>query len=139
MALVFGREHAGLTNEELELCNYHVHIPANPAYSSLNLAAAVQVLSYEIMMAAGAGKQEPTPASGDVPATAEEVERFYGHLEQALTDIGFLDPTNPRQLMRRLRRLFNRAGLETTEVNILRGILSAAQGKKWPRRATPKS
>lgn len=124
-AAVFGREHAGLTNAELERCGYLLHIPGNPAYSSLNVAAAVQIVAYEAMMAMGAcagAEQEQ-----DRPATADELEGLYSHFEQALVAIGFLDPTNPRQLMRRLRRLFNRTHLEQTEVNILRGILKAAQ------------
>jgi TrmH family RNA methyltransferase len=127
VALVFGREHSGLTNEELERCNYLMHIPSNPEYSSLNLAAAVQVAAYEVMMAAdGAGGE--LPAQGEEPpATADELEHLYGHLERTLVEIGFLDPTNPRLLMRRLRRLFNRARLEKTEVNILRGILTETQ------------
>jgi tRNA (cytidine32/uridine32-2'-O)-methyltransferase len=125
VALVLGREHAGLTNRELQHCNYLVHIPSDEAFSSLNVAAAVQVLSYEIRMAAGA--RSPEARERDTPASAEGVERLYEHLEQALVEIDFLDPGNPRQLMRRLRRLFGRTGLEVTEVNILRGILTAAQ------------
>ncbi len=128
VALVFGREHSGLTNRELELCHCLLHIPANPAFSSLNLAAAVQVVSYEMRLAM---EQPRLPASEEggetAAATAEELAGFYRHLEQALLEIGFLDPANPRQLMRRLRRLFNRARLERMELNILRGILSAAQ------------
>lgn len=125
VALLFGREDSGLTNEELELCNYLVHIPTNPAYSSLNVAAAIQVLAYELYMAR-IGKWEGTPSNkADVPASADEVEGFFGQLEQTLVAIDFLDPENPRQLMRRLRRLFNRAALEKVEVNILRGILSS--------------
>ena len=126
VALVFGREHSGLTNEELERCNYLMHIPANPEYSSLNLAAAVQVAAYEVMMADASDDQAPTEEE-EPPATADELHHFYGHLERALVDIGFLDPANPRLLMRRLRRLFNRVRLEKTEVNILRGILTEAQ------------
>lgn len=132
VAVVFGREHSGLTNEELERCNYHIHIPANPEYSSLNLAAAVQVVAYELRVAALQGAS--VEAKEEPPATAEEVEGFYRHLEQTLVDIGFLDRDNPRQLMRRLRRLFGRVRLEATETNILRGILTAAQGRKGPRR-----
>ncbi|AOU98228.1 tRNA (cytosine(32)/uridine(32)-2'-O)-methyltransferase TrmJ [Acidihalobacter yilgarnensis] len=132
-AIVFGRERSGLTNSELERCHYRVHIPANPEYSSLNLAAAVQLLCYELALAAEAGPvDDPTPAiSEEDPreAYAEqiEVERFYVHLEAALAEIEFLDRENPRQLMRRLKRLFNRTRLLRTEVNLLRGILTAAQ------------
>jgi tRNA (cytidine32/uridine32-2'-O)-methyltransferase len=125
VAVVFGREHSGLTNDELLCCNALVHIPCNEGFSSLNVAAAVQVLSYEIHMA---GREGVTAIETDSPpATADEVERFFEHMEQTLVDIEFLDPEKPRQLMRRLRRLYNRARLEETEVNILRGILTAAQ------------
>lgn len=122
VALVFGREHSGLSNPELDHCHALVHIPANPEYSSLNLASAVQLVTYEVRMAAAA--PEPAPQAGEALASSEDVERFYAHLEQTLVAIGFLDPANPRQLMRRLRRLFNRARLERTELNILRGILT---------------
>lgn len=131
VALVFGREHSGLTNEELERCNLLVHIPANPDYSSLNIAAAVQVLSYEIHMAKRDQDNETLHVSNDYPmSTAEEMEGLYQHFEQALETIGFFDPDNPRQLMRRLRRLFNRAQLDKMEMNILRGILAAAESPK---------
>ncbi len=130
VALVFGREHSGLTNEELEKCHYLVHIPSNPDFSSLNLAAAVQVLSYELMMAqTGRSAQPEEDARELVPA--EEMESFFGHLEQTLLELEFLNAHQPRKLMRRLRRLFNRARLDKTEVNILRGILAAAQGRKF--------
>ncbi|HHL45415.1 MAG TPA: tRNA (cytosine(32)/uridine(32)-2'-O)-methyltransferase TrmJ [Gammaproteobacteria bacterium] len=128
VALVFGREHAGLTNEELEQCHYLVHIPANPEFSSLNLAAAVQVLAYEARVAccaSDAGRE--SEAVSTQLATADELAGFYRHLERTVIDIGFLDPDNPRQLMRRLRRLFNRSRLDRMELNILRGILTAAQ------------
>ena len=125
--MVFGREHSGLTNEELQRCHYLLNIPANPGYSSLNLAAAVQVVSYELRMTVlGTGAlvaDEADYASGD------ELDLFYRHLEETLVDIGFLDPDNPRLVMRRLRRLYNRARLERTEVNILRGILTESQKK----------
>lgn len=130
VALVFGREDRGLTNEELERCNALVHIPGNPDYMSLNIASAVQVLAYEIHMASYLGGERPERQTEfyDHPrATADEVEGLYGHFESALTALGFHDPDNPRQLMRRLRRLFNRAGLDKMEVNILRGILTAAE------------
>ncbi|MDT8404051.1 RNA methyltransferase [Sulfuriflexus sp.] len=125
VAVVFGREHSGLTNTELLCCNALVHIPCNEHFSSLNVAAAVQVLSYEIHMA---GREGVTEVESDSPpATTADVERFFEHLEQALIEIEFLDPQQPRQLMRRLRRLYNRTRLEETEVNILRGILTATQ------------
>lgn len=127
VALLFGREHSGLTNEEVDHCQALVTIPANPEYSSLNLAAAVQVLCYEIRVAALAGGSEGTgalPETDDAPATFAELEGMYAHMQQTLMGIGFLDPANPRHLMRRLRRLFGRAGLTRNEVNILRGILT---------------
>lgn len=123
VAVLFGRESSGLSNDELDHCHYLVRIPANPNFSSLNLAAAVQVLAYELRVSALAGRMprvEPTR-----PAPAAEMERFYAHLQQALLAAGFLNSANPRHLMRRLRRLFNRARPDQTEVNILRGILSA--------------
>ena len=129
MALVMGRERTGLTNAELEHCHYLVHIPANPDYTSLNVAAAAQGLVYELRMAAL--KQAEVPDNdwrSDHPfATSEELEGLYAHFETALTRLGFLDPDNPRQLMRRLRRLFNRSQLDRMEVNILRGILATAE------------
>lgn len=128
VAVVFGREHAGLTNDELLCCNALVHIPCNEDFSSLNVAAAVQVLSYEIHMAGRKDEGVTEVDTSDSPlATAGDIERFFEHFQQTLVDIDFLDPEKPRQLMRRLRRLYNRAGLEETEVNILRGILTAAQ------------
>jgi len=125
-ALVFGGETSGLSNEELILCQRLAHIPANPEYSSLNLAAAVQVLAYELYMAAEA----PQAAVKRLQlATHDEVEGFYIHLEQTLIDIGFLDPALPKRLMSRLRRLFTRARLQKEEVNILRGILKSISKK----------
>ena len=130
VALVFGPERMGLSNAQLQLCNFHVAIPANPEYSSLNLAQAVQTLSYEIYKAhrksldAPAGEAAPNPP--EYPK-AEDMERFYTHLEETLRDTGFLIPQHPGELMVRLRRLFNRARPEVTEMNILRGILSSVQ------------
>ncbi|OUM06866.1 tRNA (cytosine(32)/uridine(32)-2'-O)-methyltransferase TrmJ [Pseudomonas syringae] len=132
VALVFGREHAGLTNEELQRCHFHVHIPSDPAFSSLNLAAAVQVLSYEVRMAwLAASEQSEAPkavsAHSAELATMDEMEGFYGHLESTLVDIGFLDPEKPRHLMARLRRLFGRSEVERSELSILRGVLTETQ------------
>lgn len=127
-AVVFGRERTGLTNEELDRCHYLVRIPANPVYPSLNLAAAVQVIAYELCMAAG-----PAAPGGETRyrfATAEEMELFYQHLEETLVAVGFLDAGNPRQLMRRLRRLFGRARPNQNELNILRGILTAVRQRR---------
>ncbi len=124
VAILFGREDAGLTNEELALCNYLVHIPCNPDFSSLNIAAAIQVICYELYQAR-IGEWQGTPSSNaDRPATAEELENFFIHLEETMLAINYLDPGKPRQLMRRMRRLFNRAEMEKTEVKILRGVLS---------------
>lgn len=135
VALVFGREYAGLTNEELQRCHYHVHIPSNPDFSSLNLAAAVQVLAYEVRMAWLAAEGQPSKVEkeelnapgNDTLSTSDEMERFYGQLEQTLEGIGFLDPSNPRHLMARLRRLYGRSAVSRSEMNILRGILTETQ------------
>ncbi|MEN0105830.1 MAG: tRNA (cytosine(32)/uridine(32)-2'-O)-methyltransferase TrmJ [Pseudomonas sp.] len=144
VALVFGREYAGLTNEELQRCHYHVHIPSNPEFSSLNLAAAVQVLCYEVRVAWLAAQEQDAQPSEAAPAgeplsTMDELERFYGHLESTLVQIGFLDPENPRHLMSRLRRLFARSAVSQSEMNILRGILTetqkAARGEPHKRRS----
>jgi len=124
-ALVFGRERTGLTNAELDLCHYLVHIPANPDYSSLNIAMAVQVIAYELRMA-----QVQPEAEAREQAPVSAFEGFMEHLAEALYDIGYLDERNPEKLLRRLRRLFHRAELDAHEINILRGILNAAQGNK---------
>jgi TrmH family RNA methyltransferase len=134
VAIVFGREHSGLTNEELERCHYLVHIPSNEAYSSLNIAAAVQVIAYELMMAAqhAAPSSPASDAPGlpqEQPATAAEMQGFFEHLFVVLSDIGFLNTDHPRKMSRRLKRLFIKAQLEKVEVNILRGILSTVQKK----------
>lgn len=128
-ALVFGREHAGLTNGELDQCAYLLRIPTNPDFSSLNVASAVQVMAYELRRQWLQRRETapPLPSPDEPLAPAQAVDRFYAHLEQTLVDLDFLQPDNPRQLMRRLHRLFNRAELTVTEVNILRGMLTAAQ------------
>ncbi|WP_311950234.1 tRNA (cytosine(32)/uridine(32)-2'-O)-methyltransferase TrmJ [Halomonas piscis] len=135
IALVFGREDSGLTNDELHRCHAHVHIPTNADFSSLNLAAAVQVVAYECRMAwleqqaskAGSDHQkaEKPLASEEQRASHADLERYFAHLEQTLTTIGFHDPQKPRQLMARLRRLYLRARPRRIELNILRGILTA--------------
>ncbi|HKT97002.1 MAG TPA: RNA methyltransferase [Paraburkholderia sp.] len=135
IALVFGNERTGLSNDDVERCSALAHIPANPAYSSLNLAQAVQVLAYELRLAylgfgelgpgaalPGAGAVPGAPATGTPLATSDDIERMYIHLENALIALDFLDPGNPKKLMSRLRRLFARSGLEREEVNIVRGI-----------------
>ena len=135
VALLFGREQSGLSNEELDRCHALVHIPTNPEYGSLNLAMAVQVLAYEVRMAHLDNWVPPAEIGEQTPlAEADEVERFYVHLEETLRDLEFLNPDNPRHLMRRLRRLYGRVRLDRNEVNILRGILSAAQQAKGGRR-----
>ena len=125
VALVFGRERTGLTNAELDRCTEVVIIPANPHYSSLNLGAAVQVLSYELRMAALEGRTSTERSPEAPPASHEDLERLYRHLEAALDSSGFLDRHNPQHLMRRLRRLYARASLDYNEVQILRGMLTA--------------
>ena len=139
VALVFGRESRGLTNEELHKCNAHVHIPTNPDFSSLNIAAAVQVMCYEMRMSAleetlvdeaAAAKVGQWGVEWDYElAPHGDVERFFDHLKDSLVDIGFLDPNTPKQLMTRLRRMFQRTGLDTMEVGMMRGILAAVQRK----------
>lgn len=140
VALVFGRENHGLSNEELQRCHFHIHIPSNPDYSSLNLSMAVQVICYELRMHSlrGAEGEESSPylkpmiAPGDPgwgvpPAPVGDVEGFFQHLEQVLVDIDFHSREKPRQLMTRLRRLFQRSRMDQMEINILRGVLTAVQ------------
>lgn len=139
VALVFGREDSGLTNEELQLCHFHVNIPADDEYSSLNLAAAVMVISYEVRMALLARQEtphRPRKTGGgadasvdeddwDVPrATAGQLENFYQHFEQVMVDLNFHDRENPRLLMMRMRRLFGRIIPDQMEISILRGFLA---------------
>lgn len=132
IALLFGAETSGLSNEEIRRCNYIISIPANPIYSSLNLAQAVQVIVYELRSHCDVSL---THLNEVYPlATHEEMQRLYTHLEQALTDIDFLKPAHPKRLMVRLQRLFNRAKLEQDEIDILRGILRAAQSFERPPR-----
>jgi tRNA/rRNA methyltransferase len=127
VALVFGNEQYGLTTEHVNKCRLLATIPANPRFSSLNLAAAVQVFAYELRMSAGADAPAEPPRE---LATHDEVEGFYAHLEQSMSETGFLNPEHPKKLMPRLRRLFARAGLESEEINILRGILKAMSHPK---------
>lgn len=131
-ALVFGNETYGLTTEDVNKCQLLATIPANPRYSSLNLAAAVQVLTYELRMATGT--IESVQAKAPVLAGIDEVERFYDHLEGLMIEIGFLNPAHPKKLMPRVRRLFARARLEKEEVNILRGILKALGSPRSDRK-----
>lgn len=128
IALVFGRERTGLTNEELHLCHAAVHIPANPDYSSLNLAAAVQVLAYEVRMALLDATDAPGPAEPrDPPASHEQLEGFYAQLGETLDAIDFHKGRAPESALRKLRRIFNRAAMDEREVRLLRGVLADAQ------------
>ncbi len=132
VALVFGNETSGLTNDEVLCCQGAVTIPSCPEFSSLNLGAAVQVMAYELRMAAWSGR--PPMAEGVTPfacaaATLGEIEGFYAHLERVMTASGFYNPAQPGRLLPKLRRLFGRAGLEREEINILRGILAATEQK----------
>ncbi|MBD9357428.1 RNA methyltransferase [Methylomonas albis] len=128
IALVFGRENSGLKNHELDLCHFLLRIPCNSEYSSLNLAAAVQVVGYELFIASGQEIFSNVGDYGEEPlATAEQMEAFYGHLQQTMADIGFLHPERSKSIMRRLRRIFNRTQLDTKELDILRGILRFSQ------------
>jgi tRNA (cytidine32/uridine32-2'-O)-methyltransferase len=135
VALVFGREDRGLTNEELHSCNMHVHIPTNPEYSSLNLGMAVQVLSYEMRMRHLNDELSDDPMAewDEKLANQQQVAGMLEHLEQTLIDIEFLNPKAPKQLMTRLTRLFRRARMDEMELNIMRGVLRAAQG--WVQKA----
>lgn len=132
VALVFGNETAGLSNADVQRCQRSIFIPANPHYSSLNLGSAVQLLCYELRLAAFDG-QPPVPGKvvpfASPRASNDDVERFYAHLERLMIATDFLDPRQPKRLLPKLRRLFARAELERDEINILRGILDAAEKK----------
>ena len=157
VAVLFGREHSGLTNAEMDRCRYQLRIPTDPDFPSLNLAAAVQVIAYEIQLARLASEAVTEPpavaagtgapmadartgaAAGGGAVDAAEMERFYHHLEAVLVETGFLDPARPRHLMRRLRRLYNRAQPDRNEINILRGILTAVRSYAEQVRRNPPS
>ncbi len=131
VAILFGRENSGLKNHELDLCHHLLRIPCNSEYSSLNIAAAVQVICYELFVAAGVQETNKIGDKGDIPlATAEQMESFYGHLHEALVDIGFMHPDKSNSIMRRLRRIYNRNQMDSKELDILRGILRMSQGNK---------
>lgn len=131
IAILFGREDSGLTNEELQRCHYHLHIPTSEEYGALNVAAAAQIVCYELRMRALAETVQPADPHWDVEfATTQEVELFFKHLEEAMTEVGFLDPKAPRQLITRLRRLYNRVRLDHMEVQMLRGMLTHTQHLK---------
>lgn len=144
IAIVFGREDAGLNNEELRRCHFHICIPGNDAYSVLNVAAAVQVICYEMRMTAletvkNAETADPKQSEITMPlefrdwdeplVSSEDMERFMVHFEETLLDIGFFDPNNPKQLMTRARRLFMRTRMDRLEMNLMRGVLSTVQKK----------
>lgn len=151
IAIVFGREDRGLTNDELALCHYHVSIPSNPSYGVLNVAAAIQIVSYELRMHALltdnlVSSGDDNPAAYQMPVISQmswdepivdqaSMQQFHRHLEQMLTDIDFLDPKNPRLLPLRLKRLFARIRLDQTEYNLLRGVFGRVQALRqgqWP-------
>lgn len=127
VAILFGREDSGLSNAEMDKCHYLAHIPTNPTYSSLNIAAAVQVFSYELLMSTEIKSVHRAEGYRHQLASGERLEGLYEHLYQALQDIEFLDPAKNARFMRRMRRLFNRSQLDIKEVDILRGVLTAAQ------------
>lgn len=146
IVIVFGREDRGLTNEELALANYHLHIPVNPEYGVLNVAQAIQIICYELRMEwLQYSEQTSTPSQQqdywDEPlVTQQQMEQFYPHLEQMLAEIEFLDPDNPRLLPLRLRRLFARVQLDRMEYQLLRGIFSRVQALsqgKWQKTLQP--
>lgn len=128
IALLFGTERTGLSNDELQRCHYHVFIPSNPDYSSLNLAQAVQLLCYELRMASDQARL-PEPDESSPLVGSADMERYFEHLEQTLAAIAFIKVENPKPLMAKLRRLYNRAQLTQEEMNILRGMLKAVQDK----------
>jgi tRNA (cytidine32/uridine32-2'-O)-methyltransferase len=132
VAIVFGRERVGLTNDELQKCHYHVAIQANPEYSSLNLAMAVQILAYEVRIAWLATQEQPGAAVEEEQPypLVDDLERFYGHLEQVMLNTGFIRANHPGQVMSRIRRLFTRARPESQELSILRGMLSSIESDK---------
>lgn len=142
VAFVFGREDRGLTNEEMQRCHSHVFIPVDSEYGVLNVAAAVQVVAYEVRMAHLAASEPVAPGEMPVPlvpwdealVSQEDMQQFYAHWQQTLEAVGFLDPDNPRQIMTRLMRLFGRTRLDRPEYNLLRGfckrVLALAQGKQ---------
>ena len=144
VAILFGAERTGLQNDEIQLCHTLLTIPTGTAYTSLNLAMAVQVVAYEVCLALRDRGTAEARGGGPVPlASAADMEKFYVHLEQVLGEVDFNDRTGSGHLMARLRRLFQRTVLDQNEINILRGILTAVQGKRrragdpHPRRPEP--
>lgn len=130
VAIVFGRENSGLTNEEVGQANRIVHIPTNPDYSSLNLASAVQLLAYEVLTELlGEEDKSSQPQKTVEFMSHEQMEQFYAHLEETMLQSGFLRPEQPGKLMQRMRRLFGRAVLQEDEYNILRGFMKSINEK----------
>jgi len=130
VAIVFGREDRGLTNEELGLCNLHIHIPTNEDYSSLNLAQAVQIVTYEIRMNFLESESLKNDQEWDVElASAEQTERLIEHMDELMKEVEFYDTENPRKLLIRVRRFFKRSGIDVMETNIFRGLFSTIQKK----------
>jgi tRNA (cytidine32/uridine32-2'-O)-methyltransferase len=125
VALVFGREHSGLSNDELQMCHQMVCIPTNPGFSSLNVASAIQVMCYELFRYQAEPYELPAPDGPDLPASSAEVEGYIEHLRQTLDGCGFLNPQQPEMIMQRLRRIYLRNELTRSEIHILRGILSS--------------
>jgi len=133
VALVFGREHSGLNNEELQLCNQMVCIPTNPGFSSLNVASAIQVLCYEIYRHHSRLGDRVAPIKADeqnLPASSAEIEGYFEHLQRVLELSGFLNPQQPGLIMQRLRRLYLRSEVTRNEINILRGMLTAVEKQR---------
>lgn len=127
-AILMGREHSGLTNEEMERCHFLLHIPSNPEYTSLNVAAAIQVIAYELFARSLVGSPKVAIPPAERQASGEAMASFFGHLQTVLEEIGFLHPTKHEEsILRRLRRIYNRAALEEQEVHLLRGILTKIQ------------
>jgi len=129
VAIVFGREDRGLTNEELGLCNFHVHIPSDPEYSSLNLSQAVQILAYEIRLSY-LKDQHVNKDYWDVElANNEQTERLINHMDELMQEVDFYDVENPRKLLVRVRRFFKRSKIDVMEANIFRGLFATIQKK----------
>ena len=127
IAIIFGREDAGLTNEELERCHYMVRIPSNQAYCSLNIGAAVQVITYELYLAAQSTINDFSYHAEDRPVTVAEMEGLVAHLQRVMVRVNFIEQGNPRNVIRRMRRMFAKAQLDENEMNILRGMLTAIE------------
>lgn len=129
VAIVFGREDRGLTNEELGLCNFHVHIPSDPEYSSLNLSQAVQILAYEIRLSYLQDRHVNKDYWDVELANNEQTERLINHMDELMQEVDFYDVENPRKLLVRVRRFFKRSKIDVMEANIFRGLFATIQKK----------